>query len=122
MPMAAAAAETTGADPAASLPSLPMPPQGAPPPSMPPTGGSVMPTAQASPASAAAPVQAGPPPVPYQTKMQADGSVAAYIPSPDGDPSKDVIIGVAPAFKVPKAFAGGMAPQVPAPAAQPPVM
>lgn len=121
MPMGQAAAETTGAPPM-DLPSLPMPPQGAPPPAMPPTGGSVMPTAQASPASAAAPVQAGPPPVPYQTKMQADGSVAAYIPSPDGDPSKDVIIGVAPAFKVPKAFAGGMAPQVPAPAAQPPMM
>lgn len=58
-----------------------------------------------TPAAPAAPqTPTGLPAVPYQTRTQPDGSVAAYIPSPDGNPANDVVIGVAPAFKVPKAF------------------
>lgn len=38
---------------------------------------------------------------PYQAKVQSDGSIAAYIPSPDGNPANDIYIGVHKPFKVP---------------------
>lgn len=41
---------------------------------------------------------------PYQIAMQPDGSGKYYVPSPDGNPLNDVVIGVIPPPKLPKAF------------------
>lgn len=64
-------------------------PMGAPP--MGPTGGDPM----------LAPAPAAPP---YMAKVQSDGSILAVIPSPDGNPANDVVIGHMPAVKIPKAL------------------
>src|SRR6478736_4961835 len=89
MPMGVAALESTDDGSTPSLPPLGMPPISVQPPATPPpaAGGAQVPTSQASPASAATAPQGGLPAVPYQTRTQPDGSVAAYIPSPDGNPA-----------------------------------
>lgn len=84
MPMGIAAEDA--AQTPSPLGPLPMPPMGAAPA---PAG----PDPMAAAAATAAP--------PYQTRQQADGSVIAFIPDANGG---ETIIGVAPAFKVPKAF------------------
>jgi hypothetical protein len=57
------------------------------------------------------PLPSGPDPMdaqgaapPYITRVQSDGSIVAVIPSPDGDPTKDVIFAHFPAPKLPKAL------------------
>lgn len=113
MPMGIAAKDAS--TPPSVLPSLPMPPA----PSAPPMDSAMPPVAAGAPPagvqSQGAPSAPAAPSVPYQVRRQSDGSIVAYIPSPDGDPSKDVAIGVAPAFKVPKAFQAPLAPQPQAP-------
>jgi len=105
------AAQETVDDGSTSLPPLGMPPASAHTPATPPPAAGGAPV---SPAPAGAPpAPTALPPVPYQTRIQPDGSVAAYIPSPDGNPANDVVIGVAPAFKVPKAFSQPVQPQQP---------
>lgn len=94
--MARAAAQSAGQP-------LAMPP-------IPPVGGAQMPAAQASPTAQAMPIMGGmpapsaPAAPPYQVRLQSDGSSVFYIPSPDGDPSKDVVLGRNDAPKLPKAF------------------
>ena len=44
------------------------------------------------------------PGVPWQVKQQSDGSSVNYIPSPDGDPTKDIILSVNAAPKLPRAL------------------
>ena len=102
MPMAAAAAKYSS--PADLTP--PMPGGGAPPPApmaavpQAPTGGMGMPSLPAP----GAPAQA-----PWQVRLQADGSSVYVVPSPDGDPTKDIILGRNEPPKMPKAL------QAPAP-------
>lgn len=117
MPMKQAADDAAGAPPI-SLPPIsggpgpaPMGPPPMMPPPMPPTAPTMpaMPPLGANPAPMA-PAPPGPPPAPYQTRQQADGSIIGYIPSPDGNPANDVIIGVHPAFKVPKGLQPPAAP------------
>lgn len=96
MPLARAAAQSAGQ------------PVGMPP--MPPAGGAQMPAAQANPTTKAMPIMGGmpapsaPAAPPYQVRLQSDGSSVFYIPSPDGDQSKDVVLGRNDAPKLPKAF------------------
>ena len=77
--------------------------------------GSPGPAAATPPAAAvpAAPAPAGAPPAPFptpgtkpfwQVRQQPDGSSINYIPAPDGDPSKEVILSVNPAPKIPTAL------------------
>jgi len=43
----------------------------------------------------------------WTVRPQADGSSVYVIPSPDGDPSKDIVIGMNPAPKLPKSLQPG---------------
>jgi len=41
---------------------------------------------------------------PYTVRLQPDGSSVYVMPSPDGDPGKDIVLGVNKAPAVPKAM------------------
>lgn len=86
-----------------ALPPLPPPVKGAmalpPLPSAPPIPAGAPPMAQQ-----AAPVAPPPPAIPWQVKQQPDGSSVNYVPSPDGDSSKDIILSVNAAPKLPRAL------------------
>lgn len=121
MPMgkAAAAASTP------PLPPLPMPPKGnvpmplpMPPISTTPAAGPVgAPPAGAPlgmpPAPGAQPMpQVGQPQQPpYSVKLQPNGSSLYYVPSPDGNPANDIVLGLNDPPKVPKAFQKPAPPQ-----------
>jgi len=78
----------------------PMPPAGALPPPMPP--------APAAPEAMNPPGMFPPPQAPaappFDVRMQPDGSSVYVIPSPDGDKGKDIVLGINPPPKLPKAF------------------
>ncbi len=101
MPMGAKAAEASA--PANLLP--PMPSGGMPPPmpAIPPAGAGMAPPA-APMGMPSFPAPSEPVAPPYQTRTQADGTIAIVWPSPDGDPSKDIISQVYNAPKVPQAL------------------
>jgi hypothetical protein len=106
MPMSIAAADTMGAAPE-PLPPIPMPPAGAtPPPAMPPPS---LPTPMAPDTMLPQGAQPAPeqsPAAPYQVRTQPDGSIVGYIPSPDGNPANDIIVGVHKPFNLPKPKVG----------------
>ncbi len=99
----------------------PMPMAGSPPP--PPMGGMQMPTAQASPVASAQPIMGGampglpspgaPAAPPYTVRLQADGSSVYVLPSPDGDPAKDIVLSRNEPPRLPKAFQTPSAPTQP---------
>ncbi len=106
MPFSQIAAKASGA-PANLTP--PMPSGGALPPPPAGLGAAMAPPAPAAPMGPPPGLPAMPPPSapaapPYTTRLQADGSSIYVIPSPDGDPGKDVVLGVNPPPKIPKAF------------------
>lgn len=68
---------------------------GAPPPPAAMPMGSTLPT-MPEPAAPAGP--------PWSVALQPDGSSKYFIPSPDGDPAKEIVLGVNPPPKLPKAF------------------
>lgn len=112
MPMGKAAAAQSQPP---ALPPLMPPPKGAmplpPPPVMPPPPGPAPLPPLASPMppdASASPVN---PAILWKVKQQPDGSSVDYISSPDGDPSKDVVIAIHPPPKVPKAFQSPQAAQ-----------
>ncbi len=99
MPMGAAALKNS-TPPAPPLPPLTAPPSAGagpmplpPPPAMPPAPGAAAPIPRAPVATP-----------PWSVRPQPDGSSVYYMPSPDGDPSKEVILGVNPPPKLPKAL------------------
>ncbi len=96
MPMGQAATSAAGAP--TGFPAMP-----------PPSGGAAAPPAQANPPAQAAPSQQMPAPgagLPsgIVVRMQPDGTSVYVMPSPTGDPSQDVILGLNPPVKIPKAF------------------
>ncbi len=102
--MGQAAAKQSAAP--APPPILPMPPRGG-------NAGTPIPMPpmpQATAATPPMPVSAQPQPaasaIPWKVKQQPDGSSVNYLPSPDGDPTKDIILNVNLPPKVPKAFQG----------------
>ncbi len=105
MPMAQALLPMPGSP--APLP-LPTGKPQVPPPTTP--GQGFLPLPGASPAGPATPMPPLPqapaqPPAPsYDVRLQPDGSSVYVMPSPDGDPSKDIILGVNKAPAVPKAM------------------
>lgn len=102
MPMGQTALKAQGASTA--LPPLPPPVKGAmalpPLPSAPPP----IPAGAPPMAPQTAPVAPPPPAIPWQVKQQPDGSSVNYVPSPDGDSSKDIILSVNPPPKLPRAM------------------
>ena len=69
---------------------------GAPPPP------AAMPMGSTLPSMPAPSAPAGPP---WSVALQPDGSSKYFIPSPDGDPAKEIVLGVNPPPKLPKAMA-----------------
>jgi len=104
MPFATAADKySTPADLSPPMPAggmAPPPPAalaaGAPPPP------AAMPMGSTLPAMPAPSAPAGPP---WSVALQPDGSSKYFIPSPDGDPAKEIVLGVNPPPKLPKALA-----------------
>lgn len=82
---------------------LPPPPMAAP---VAPMGAPLAPPAPVAPPPPAAPT------VPWKVKQQPDGSSVDYVPSPDGDASKDIVLAVHLPPKLPRAM---QAPQQPQP-------
>jgi len=101
MPMARVAADAQGA------PSVipPIPPMAGGPGPTPPAGALPPPAAPEAmnPPGMFPPPQAPAAP-PFNVRMQPDGSSVYIIPSPDGDPGKDIVLGINPPPKLPKAF------------------
>lgn len=110
MPMGKAALKDVAPPP---LPPLSLPPKGNAPMPLP------MPPISATPAAGPVGTPSGMPPAPgaqpmpqlgqpqqppYSVRLQPDGSSLYYTPSPDGNAANDVILGLNPPPKVPKAL------------------
>ena len=106
------------ASPANLMP--PIPTNGAPPPppagapmgmqGAPPPPSDMMATAPTMPSL---PAPGDPAQPPYTVRLQADGSSIYVLPSPDGDPAKDIVLSRNEPPKLPKAFQPPAAPKQP---------